>query len=180
MEINYKIGNFLTYLRQEKSLTQKELALIINVSDKAVSKWENGRCLPSLSNIKHLAEIYNITEDEILNGEKNETKPEHLKFNQQLMQNMKRQLLINYIIFGVYYFIFIIFIISASLNVFYHVPNVTIGMPSTITFAIVSIILILTYLIKLLFKRRLQDLYELLIILIPIIITIFFTLLQLA
>ena len=70
MENKFKVGNFLTELRKEKKLTQSELADNLGVSDKAVSKWENGKCLPEMEQLKKLAKLYNITIDELIYGER--------------------------------------------------------------------------------------------------------------
>ncbi len=44
-----KIGRFIAKCRKDKKLTQVELSEKLGVSDRSVSKWENGRCLPDLS-----------------------------------------------------------------------------------------------------------------------------------
>ena len=44
-----KLGKFIKECRKKKNLTQEDLASTLNVTDKAVSKWENGRCLPDVS-----------------------------------------------------------------------------------------------------------------------------------
>ena len=54
-----KIGKFILELRKEKNMTQQELADKIGVTDRAISKWENGRGLPDLSLITVLAEVIN-------------------------------------------------------------------------------------------------------------------------
>ncbi|MBQ7345812.1 MAG: helix-turn-helix transcriptional regulator [Oscillospiraceae bacterium] len=64
------IGTFLTALRKANGLTQKQLAEKLNVSDKAVSRWERDECAPDLSLIPVLAEIYGVTSDEILRGQR--------------------------------------------------------------------------------------------------------------
>ena len=52
---NIRFGSFVAQLRKERGLTQKELAQRLHVTDKAVSKWENGRLyLPDLSHQKPL------------------------------------------------------------------------------------------------------------------------------
>lgn len=66
-----KIGKFLKELRKEKNMTQQDLADILDITDKAISKWENGRCLPDLYFLQKLTEIFNVSEKEILNGERN-------------------------------------------------------------------------------------------------------------
>lgn len=68
-----KTGNFLVSLRKEKNITQQQLADILQVSVKAVSKWECGGGYPSLQSLKDLSDFYGVTVDEIINGERNKT-----------------------------------------------------------------------------------------------------------
>lgn len=44
----YKFGNYICKLREEKNLTQSELASLLDVTDKSVSKWENGQAFPRI------------------------------------------------------------------------------------------------------------------------------------
>ena len=67
---NKSIGNFLSELRKEKGLTQKEIADYLNVSDKTVSYWECDKYSPDLSVIPVLADFFGVTCDEILRGER--------------------------------------------------------------------------------------------------------------
>ena len=62
------IGSFIAALRKANGLTQKELAEKLNVSDKAVSRWERDECYPDLTMIPALAEIFGVSCDELLNG----------------------------------------------------------------------------------------------------------------
>ena len=65
-----KIGRLIAECRKEKRLTQSELAERLGVTDKSVSKWENGKCLPDVSLYKQLCEILGITLNEFFSGEK--------------------------------------------------------------------------------------------------------------
>ena len=65
------IGKFIAVLRKANGLTQRELAEKLFVSDKTVSRWERDECEPELSLIPPLAEIFGITADELLRGERN-------------------------------------------------------------------------------------------------------------
>lgn len=65
-----KIGRFIAELRKEKSLTQQELADKLNVTDRAISHWENGRRLPDISLLKELGEVFNVTIDELISGKR--------------------------------------------------------------------------------------------------------------
>lgn len=64
------IGSFIAALRKANGLTQKQLAEKLNVSDKAVSRWERDEAMPDLSMIPELAEIFGVTTDEILRGQR--------------------------------------------------------------------------------------------------------------
>ena len=64
-----KTGKLINYLRTKKGLTQKELAQQINVSDKAVSKWERGDGCPDVAILPNLATVLETDVDSLLNGE---------------------------------------------------------------------------------------------------------------
>lgn len=65
-----EIGKFIAQNRKEKKLTQAQLAEKLNITDRAVSKWETGKSMPDASLILELCEILDITADELLSGEK--------------------------------------------------------------------------------------------------------------
>lgn len=62
---DYRFGNYLTGLRKKSGMTQQLLAHRLGVTDKAVSKWENGRSKPALQQLRRLADIYRISLDEL-------------------------------------------------------------------------------------------------------------------
>lgn len=64
-----KIGKFIKDLRRKNNLTQKQLADKYNVTYQAVSKWENGKNMPDISLIKQMSEDFNLSLEEILDGE---------------------------------------------------------------------------------------------------------------
>lgn len=75
-----KIGSFLKELRKEKNLTQEQLAEILNVSGRTVSRWETGSNMPDISLLVELAEFYKISISEIIDGErKSENMNEEVK-----------------------------------------------------------------------------------------------------
>ncbi|MBQ5326091.1 MAG: helix-turn-helix transcriptional regulator [Oscillospiraceae bacterium] len=61
-----KFGHFVSTLRKEKGITQKELARKLYISDKAVSKWETGQSIPAVDLLIPLAEILGVTVTELL------------------------------------------------------------------------------------------------------------------
>ena len=75
-----KIGSFLKELRKEKDITQEQLAEKINVSGRTVSRWETGSNMPDISLLAELAEFYDVSIPEIIDGErKSEQMNEELK-----------------------------------------------------------------------------------------------------
>lgn len=67
---NKSIGEIISSLRKEKGMTQNDLAEKMNVTDKAVSKWERNLSCPDVNSIPKLAEILNVSVDELLNAQK--------------------------------------------------------------------------------------------------------------
>ena len=63
-------GRFLSTLRKAKGMTQRELAELLNVSDKAVSRWERDESMPDILLLPVLADIFEVTCDELLRGER--------------------------------------------------------------------------------------------------------------
>ncbi len=75
-----KIGNFLKELRKEKNLTQEQLAEQLGISGRTVSRWETGSNMPDISLLVELAEFYDVSIPEIIDGErKSETMKEEVK-----------------------------------------------------------------------------------------------------
>lgn len=65
-----KIGEFIQCIRKEKGMTQKDLADRISVSDKTISKWENGNSVPDTEILTSLCQNLDISVNELLSGEK--------------------------------------------------------------------------------------------------------------
>lgn len=64
-----KIGKMLYYLRKEKAMTQKQVADLMNISDKTISKWERGLGCPDLPLLPELSQIFDVNIEEILSGQ---------------------------------------------------------------------------------------------------------------
>ena len=63
------IGSYIARKRREKNLTQEQLAERLGVSNKTISKWENGKCMPNYSVIEALCQALSITLPELMDGE---------------------------------------------------------------------------------------------------------------
>ena len=65
-----KIGKFLCELRKQNNMTQEQLGAEIGVTNKTVSRWETGNYMPPIESLKLLSEIYQVSINEILSGER--------------------------------------------------------------------------------------------------------------
>lgn len=73
---NKNLGEMISSLRKEKNMTQNDLAEKMNVTDKAVSKWERNLSCPDVNSIPKLAEVLGVSVEELLNAQ---TKQENSK-----------------------------------------------------------------------------------------------------
>ena len=65
-----KTGLFIAELRKSKNITQSQLAEMLHVSDKAVSRWETGRGFPDINNLENLSDCLEVSVAELLKGER--------------------------------------------------------------------------------------------------------------
>lgn len=84
-----KVGKFISERRKVKKLTQEKLAEKLNISDRAISKWERGLCLPDASIMIPLCEILDINVNELLSGGMLNEK-EYNKKAEELLIELKR------------------------------------------------------------------------------------------
>lgn len=102
-----KIGKFIQEKRKEKGLTQSDLAEKLNVTDRAISKWENGNCIPDISNIPELCKILNITINDLFSGSVIDMKDNEKKLEENLLEMIRikeqrdRELLVLEIFIGI-------------------------------------------------------------------------------
>ena len=66
---NRAVGKTISTLRQNRNMTQQQLAATLNVSHQAVSKWENGAALPDVQTLMDLTRLFGITMEQLLSGE---------------------------------------------------------------------------------------------------------------
>jgi len=101
------IGKFIAQKRREKNLTQEQLAEKIGVSNKTVSKWENGRSMPDYSVIEALCSALGITVPELLGEEKRDGDALKILNEMKRLRN-KKMLLIGcvFIFFGIVHLVF--------------------------------------------------------------------------
>ena len=138
-----KIGKFIGEKRKEKNITQQELAEKLNITDRAISKWENGKCMPDVGIMQELCETLNITINDLFSGEVVNMRNFEKKLEENLLEMTKlkevkdRQLLSLEIFIGV---ISSIILVGSVLLVgwleLYKLPTAIIITISSILFAI--------------------------------------------
>lgn len=96
--MNKNFSSFIAELRKEQDLTQKELADRIGVSDKAVSRWENGKNYPDIEIMQSLGEIFNVSVSELLQGERLEQEAVIFLSEQNVVKNIKKNKMLKIII----------------------------------------------------------------------------------
>lgn len=84
------IGKFISQKRREKNLTQEQLAEKLGASNKTVSKWETGKCMPDYSVIKSLCKELEITVAELMGGEETEEKNVRTYDAEQIIDLLRR------------------------------------------------------------------------------------------
>ena len=81
-----KIGEFIKIKRKEINMTQNELAEKLGVTDRAISKWENGICMPDSGIIYELCKILNITINDLFSGEIVDMKDNEKRLEKNLLR----------------------------------------------------------------------------------------------
>lgn len=130
------IGKFIATLRKANGYTQAQLAEMLGVSNKTISNWENEVSYPDLSLIPVIADLFNVTSDELLRGAKTNNVQSEKKPNEQyvetktnkIKENMKKNLMNKYlnqiyislgILAGAYIFLFLGILLLSENNGIY-------------------------------------------------------------
>ena len=116
-----KVGKFIAKLRKEKNMTQQELANKLNITDRAVSHWENGRSIPDAGIMLELCKILNVNVNELLSAKKipQETYSERaeenlLEMKREIESQNRRIFTLNKIIINLVVIIFIVIGLAAT------------------------------------------------------------------
>ena len=84
------IGGYIARKRKEQNLTQEQLAQQLGVSNKTISKWENGKCMPDYSIIQRLCDAIHVTLPELMDGEDAAENSVHVYDNEQILDLLRR------------------------------------------------------------------------------------------
>lgn len=84
-----KIGKFITKKRQENNFTQESLAEKLGISNRSISKWERGICLPDANNMAKLCKLFDISYNELLSGEEI-NQQDYKKHSEKLLEEFSK------------------------------------------------------------------------------------------
>lgn len=153
-----KCGAFIAKLRSEREMTQKELSEALNVSDKAISRWETGKGYPDVSSLMALSEFFSVSVNELLSGKRidieklsttaDENVLEVIRKNERINKKQKKQVAI-YTLLLIIAVSPVLFILGKSLfEAFITEIEVENILTSVISFVIAVAILIVGLIIK--------------------------------
>ena len=86
-----KVGQFIAECRKKKDLTQAQLAEKLNITDRAISKWENGKAMPDSALMLDLCDILGITVNELLCGEVSDQEQRNEQLDELIFQMAKNE-----------------------------------------------------------------------------------------
>lgn len=86
---NLQTGKLIQELRKQKGFTQQQLADMLNLSNKTISKWESGSGSPDISNLPPLADALGVSVDELLRGKLQETESAKIETTAQYNSTKK-------------------------------------------------------------------------------------------
>ena len=84
------IGKFIAQKRKEQNLTQEQLAERLGVSNKTISKWETGKCMPDYAVVKPLCAELKVTVSELMDGEEADDKSVRVYDEEQILDLLRR------------------------------------------------------------------------------------------
>ena len=139
------IGIFISSCRKDKGLTQMQLAEKLNITNRAVSKWETGKSLPDASIMLDLCEVLGITVNELLCGERIAMENYQKKADENMVEMKKENEAINKSARAGFCVTTILLLILNFLNVYKYGVQEAITMPSFIIMITATIVWSLIY-----------------------------------
>lgn len=124
-----KIGRFIAECRKEHNLTQLQLAEKLGITDRAVSKWENGKTMPDSSVMLELCGLLDITVNDLLNGEKLSVENYNKKTEEKLLEVIRQKELSDKWLQATRAFLYVLLllVVIGLVYVTYFIPYTTIG-----------------------------------------------------
>lgn len=129
---NKKIGLFIATQRKNKNLSQKQLAERINVTDKAISRWETGKGMPEVSLLQPLANELGVSLSELLNGELLEQNEASKCADQIIVDTMKKSNRKSKLLIVAISLVLVLSVIIGAISIGKSKPNTFENIPKTI------------------------------------------------
>lgn len=139
------IGKFISTCRKDKGLTQMQLAEKLNITNRAVSKWETGKSIPDASIMIGLCEILDISVTELLSGERITMEKYQKKADENLVEMKKENEAANKAARVGYGIAVILLLVLNVVNIYAHGFQKAIEMPEFIIMQTVVLIWLLFY-----------------------------------
>lgn len=139
------IGKFISSCRKDKGLTQMQLAEKLNITNRAVSKWETGKSVPDASIMLDLCEILGITVNELLCGERIAMENYQKKADENMVEMKKQNEAINKSARAGFCVTVILLLVLNFLNIYKYGVQEAITMPSFIIMITATIVWFLFY-----------------------------------
>lgn len=140
-----KIGKFIAGCRKEQNLTQEELAVKLNITNKAVSKWETGKGLPDASIMMDLCNILKISVNDLLSGEKVDKDRYFNRVDENLIKIQKQQEAIHLSARFCYILTIMILLVCNVINIFMYGIDIALEKPEFIIMCLISSIWLFIY-----------------------------------
>lgn len=144
---DYAFGNFLYTLRTEKKLSQTQLAKQLGVTNKAVSKWENGASKPNTALIPRLAEILNVTVEELFAGRRLEKSTELKQLKEHLFEQKKQYAVLSAVFLAITVVLPLLMIEFICVMMFYQIPDDVAGPLGSIGLIVAFVVSLSAFLI---------------------------------
>ena len=141
-----KIGKFISYCRKEKQLTQAQLAEKLNITDRAISKWETGKGMPDSSIMQELCGILGISVNELFCGERISVENYTEKAEENLVEMKKEKEAASKAARFSFGITMILLVVLNACNIYMYGVQEAISMPAFIIMLAVCIIWNLIYL----------------------------------
>lgn len=148
-----KIGEFISCKRKEKNITQSKLAEMLGITDRAISKWENGICMPDSGTIPELCKILSITINDLFSGEIIDMKKHDKKVEENLLELSRQKELADKRLLTSEIFIGMI----SSITLLSLILVASLVEMSNVLRAILIVIAIITFAIGLLYALRIEQ-----------------------
>lgn len=120
-----EIGKFIAECRKEKELTQLQLAEKLNITNRAVSKWETGKSMPDVSVMLELCNILGVSVNELLSGERidEEMYKEKAEENLLSLQEKKKKAQKELLVFEIVWIIIAFLLVPVHFAINYYFPE---------------------------------------------------------